>query len=122
MPAAARPMWNRGGGGQRLRNELGDYIRDLRNNRNLTQAQLAELVGYPYLAAVSHIENGRGTIPPERYLVFAQALGVSPRKFMKEVLARTNPWAHAMLFEENPGKIFEALDGQVQGRATGSAA
>lgn len=103
MPAMNKPMAGRGGDtpGQ-LKRALGAYIRDLRTKRAMTQADLARAVRMTYYTAISAIEVGRNTVPPERYFDFAEALGVNPRTFMVEVLALKDPWAHAMLFDKTP--------------------
>jgi transcriptional regulator with XRE-family HTH domain len=109
MPSMTRPLANRGETTGDLKLELGRYIRSLREKRGMTQADLAKAVGMTYYTAVSAIEVGRNTVPPERYLDFARALGVNPRTFMRRVLQMTNPWANAMLFAEDPEEAMKAI-------------
>ena len=109
MTSITKPMAGRGQESFDLKRELGAYIRDLRVARGLTQRQLAELVDMQWNTAISAIEIGRNVVPPERYSAFARALGVDDRKFMKEVLRLTNPWAYAMFYAANPAAASEEL-------------
>ena len=102
MPAITKPLMGRGDNTADFKHALGRYIRELRQARGMTQAELARAVGMSYYTAISAIEVGRNTVPPERYYEFAEALKVNPRAFMQNVLALTNPWASAMLFSKNP--------------------
>lgn len=118
MPALTKPLADRGGSASDLKIALGEYIKNLRLKQNMTQADLARVVGMKYYTAISAIEVGRNTVPPERYLDFALALGVKPRTFMNVVLRLTNPWAHAMLFssrvEDEIREINETFDTRVR--------
>jgi transcriptional regulator with XRE-family HTH domain len=102
MPTFTTPLYDRGQSGYEYRMALGAYIRDLRLARGMTQLELAVAVGVTHKATISAIEVGRNALPAERYLQFAQALGIAPKEFFKEVLRHTNPWGHAILFAENP--------------------
>lgn len=116
MPAMTKPMLRRGAAAMELRGELGEYIRGLREARGMTQSDLAAAVGIEYYTAISAIELGRNSLPPERYHDFAKALGVSPKTFMRNVLRLTNPWAHAMLYAEDPGEAVAALNQRLSPR------
>ena len=110
MPAITKPTSGRGTVGAVLKVELGAYVRDLREKRGMTQADLAKAVGMTYYTAISAIEVGRNVVPPERYHAFAEALGVNPRTFGRTVLRLTNPWLFAMLYAEDPKAEIEALN------------
>lgn len=116
MPAITKPLAGRGDTASALRSELGQYIRELRTKRGMTQNDLAKQVGMNFYTGISAIEVGRSAVPPERYLDFARALGVNPKTFMKRVLQMTNPWAHALLFAENPEGVVEALNERIDTR------
>jgi transcriptional regulator with XRE-family HTH domain len=116
MPALNRPLAGRGESTADLKLELGRYIRELREKRGMTQADLARAVGMTYYTAISAIEVGRNTLPTERYLQFSQALGVAPKTFMKRVLALKDPWAYALLFEADPTTALADLDAQLAAR------
>jgi transcriptional regulator with XRE-family HTH domain len=111
-------MMNRAESAGEYKLELGRYIRGLREKRGMTQADLAKAVGMTYYTAISAIEVGRNTLPPERYLAFSRALGVPPKPFMRRILQLTNPWAAAMLFSEDADKAFASLASAIPTRLT----
>lgn len=116
MPALVKPLAGRGPSVSDLKNELGAYIRHLRERRGMTQADLAKAVGMTYYTAISAIEVGRNTVPPERYLAFAEALGVSPKSFVRNVLRLTNPWAFALLYSDDPHAEVARLNDSLSSR------
>jgi len=63
---------------QLLRKETGRWLRELREKRGLSQRELADKVGAEVYTLISQLEHGRGRIPPDRYLVWAQALEIEP--------------------------------------------
>ncbi len=85
---------------QKLRREAGKWLKELREKRNLTQRQLAEQVGIDYYTFVSQLEVGRGRIPPDRYEVWAKAVGVDPVFFVKHLLQFYDPETYRLLFGE----------------------
>lgn len=117
MPALTKPLAGRGESTRDLKLELGDYIRELRLKRGMRQADLAKALGMQFYTAISAIEVGRNTVPPERYLDFAKALGVNPKVFMRNVLRLTNPWAYAILFTDRPDEATAGLNAQIRGRS-----
>ncbi|WP_458098568.1 helix-turn-helix domain-containing protein [Roseomonas sp. WA12] len=110
MANLSKPMLGRGVNAQKLKQELGDYIKSRRTALGYTQAQLAKAVGMEYYTAVSAIELGRNVVPPERYYAFSKALGIDPQEFMKVVLQKTNPWAYVMLFAADPKSASDRLN------------
>jgi len=120
MPAFTKPLLGRGDTSTDLKLALGAYVRELRERRGMTQADLAKAVGLRFNTAVSAIEVGRNTIPPERYLDFANALGVNPRTFMRRVLQLTNPWAFALLFSDKPEDGFREVNKRLRARSRGN--
>jgi len=82
---------------QQLRNQAGDWLRQLRERRGLSQRQLAQQVGAGY-TFISQLENGRGRIPPNVYLVWADALGVQPRAFVRELMSYYDPATYSIVF------------------------
>ena len=115
MVAITNPMMGRRGNrkGHRLsrdedlglekRRIVGDYIADLRLSRGLTQLDVAKALGMRD-AAVSAIELGRNSLPPERMAEMADILGVNRREFAKAVTRHYNPWLFSMLF---PKELME---------------
>src|SRR5262249_19194658 len=83
-----------------LRREAGRWLRELREAQGLSQRGLADLVGAEYYTFVSQLESGRGRIPPDRYLVWARALGLEPRPFVCTLMRYYDPVTYAILFED----------------------
>lgn len=95
MPAETKPTMGRGTVGNAWRVAEGDYIRELRLAKGLTQAELAEAVGMVSKQTICQIETGRGHVPPERCHEFASVLGVDLREFCTALLRWQNPWLFA---------------------------
>ena len=83
-----------------LRREGGRWLKYLRERRGLSQRQMAALVGAEYYTFISQIEAGRGRIPPDRYLTWAQALDVEPKLFVRTLLRYYDPVTYRILFAE----------------------
>jgi transcriptional regulator with XRE-family HTH domain len=81
-----------------LRREGGKWLRQQRENAGLSQRQLADLVGAEYYTFISQLETGRGRIPPDRYSLWAAALKIEPREFVREIMRFYDPVSHAILF------------------------
>src|SRR5262245_16480094 len=92
---------------QQLRNQAGEWLRELRERRGLSQRRLAQIVGADYHTFISQVENGRGRIPPDSYLVWAHALGVEPRGLVLGLMSYCDPASYKMLFGD--GSQFEPL-------------
>ena len=85
----------------KLRKEAGQWLRELRECRGLSQRGLAEIVGARNYTFISQLENGRGRIPPGRYLLWAGALGVEPREFVRGLLYYYDPVTYSIVFAVN---------------------
>jgi transcriptional regulator with XRE-family HTH domain len=83
---------------QELRREGGRWLRQCREAAGLSQRQLAELVGAEYYTFISQLETGRGRIPPDRYQVWAEALKISPKEFVRDILRFYDPITYSILF------------------------
>jgi len=83
---------------QELRREAGRLLRDMRERAGLSQRELADRVGLEYYTFVSQLETARGRIPPDRYRLWAAALGVEPRVFVRTLLPFYDPVTHEILF------------------------
>jgi hypothetical protein len=81
-----------------LRKEAGLWLKELREKRGLSQRQVAERVGGNYYTFISQLESGRGRIPPDRYLVWAEVLGVEPKFFVRNLLRSYDPVTYSILF------------------------
>ena len=87
---------------RQLRNQAGAWLWELREKRGLSQRELAERVGAEYYTFISQLEAGRGRIPPDRYLVWADALGVEPREFVRTVASYYEPVTYDIIFGTGP--------------------
>jgi len=99
---------------QKLRDHAGRWLRELREKRGLSQRDLAQKVGAEYYTFISQLEHGRGRIPPDRYLLWADALGVEPREFVRGLMAYYDPVTYGIIFgpqikeKESAGKSAAA--------------
>ena len=84
---------------QKLRNQAGAWLRELREKRGLSQRELAAQVGAEYYTFISQLETGRGRIPPDRYLVWAHALGIDKREFVRTLMSYYDPVTYGILFD-----------------------
>ncbi|MBW7850432.1 MAG: helix-turn-helix transcriptional regulator [Rhodospirillales bacterium] len=83
---------------QALRRQAGKWLKGLRESRNITQREMADLVGVDYYTFISQLEAGRGRIPPDRYERWAHALGMEPAAFVKELMKYYDPETYRLLF------------------------
>lgn len=100
--------------GSDYRRAVGDYIVEKRLARGLTQLQLARMLGLRD-TAISAIELGRNSLPPERADEMAEALGLNKRQFGKFLLRYTNPWLYAMIW---PSELPRDAVGQIPERVS----
>ncbi len=84
---------------QELRREGGRWLREKRERVNLSQRQLAAKVGAEYYTLVSQLETGRGRVAPDQYLVWAEALNISPQAFARTMMRFYDPVTYGILFE-----------------------
>jgi transcriptional regulator with XRE-family HTH domain len=83
---------------QHLRREAGRWLKQKREERGLSQRQLADMLGIEYYTFISQLETGRGRIPPERYVDWAHALGVTPKAFVFALMRYYDPITFSILF------------------------
>ena len=79
---------------------LGQWLKKLREDRGLSQRELADKLNLDYYTFISQLENGRGRIPVHRYVEWAQALEQEPRYFVKTLLSYYEPTTYRVLFED----------------------
>ena len=96
---------------QQLRGEAGRWLRSLREQQSLSQRELANRVGTEYYTFVSQLENGRGRIPPDRYRVWAEALGVDARTFVQGLMYFYDPVTYEILFGAERPAMLTAVNG-----------
>lgn len=80
-----------------LRKQAGKYIRSLRESRDLTQNDLAKLLGLDYYTFVSQVETGHARVPPESIAEWAQALRVPVAEFAMNLLKFYDPFMYQAL-------------------------
>ncbi len=85
---------------QELRKAAGKWLRELREAQGLSQRELAQLVGVEYYTFISQLETGRGRIPPDKYRVWAEALGLPVREFVKHLFQYYDPITFEILFSD----------------------
>jgi transcriptional regulator with XRE-family HTH domain len=81
-----------------LRREAGQWLKQLREAKGLSQRDLAEEVGIEYYTFISQVESGRGRIPPDRFRDWAIALGVPAREFVTKLMRYYDPVTYRILF------------------------
>jgi transcriptional regulator with XRE-family HTH domain len=81
-----------------LRNQAGRWLRQLREERGISQRELAKKVGAKYYTFISQLEHGRGRIPPDRYTAWAKALEVKPREFARGLMFHYDPVTYSVIF------------------------
>lgn len=84
---------------QDLRREGGRWLKEMREAAGLSQRQLAAKVGADYYTFISQLETGRGRLPPDRYVDWAQALGIPEKEFVRQILRFYDPVTYEILFE-----------------------
>ncbi len=60
-----------------MRKNIGDYVKTRRTELDMTQDELAALVGYKHKTSINKIELGLSDVPRSRIPAFAEALRVS---------------------------------------------
>lgn len=83
---------------KRMRRLCGMYIKGLRIDAGLTQAQVAKALNYEYYTMISQIEMGKARIPPEDYPQWASLLKVDLSEFAKTILFYMDPFTHHAIF------------------------
>ena len=81
----------------------GEWLRKVREDQGFSQRDLTKRVGVDYYTLISQLETGRGRVPPERYALWAEALGIDARVFVKTLMQYYDPVTYAVLFpDERP--------------------
>jgi transcriptional regulator with XRE-family HTH domain len=84
---------------KQLRKQAGDWLKELRGRTELSQIQLADVLGFKYYTFISQVENGFGRLPVESMEAWAKALNVEPSVFAKRLLSFYEPELYRLLFE-----------------------
>ena len=83
---------------QDLRKEAGVWLRELREQAGLSQRDLATAIGADYYTFISQLETGRGRLPPDKYEVWAKAVGIPTRDLVKRLMRYYDPVTYEILF------------------------
>jgi transcriptional regulator with XRE-family HTH domain len=81
------------------RKQAGTWLKGLREEAGLTQLELANRLGFKYYAFISQVETGFSRVPTAKMEVWAQTVGVEPRRFVQRLLAYYEPELHRVLYE-----------------------
>lgn len=83
---------------QHMRKLAGSYIKGLRTDAGLTQAQVAKALGYEYYTMISQIESGKARIPSEDIETWATILAVDKATLAKNLLKFMDPSLYHAIF------------------------
>ena len=84
----------------RARRIVGARVRRERLRKGFTQAEVAKQLGV-FHTAISAIEIGRNSVPPERYKELGDLLGINRREWGKFLLRETDPWIYELIYGED---------------------
>jgi transcriptional regulator with XRE-family HTH domain len=82
-----------------LRKEAGTWLKDMRRRAGLSQIELAARLGFKYYTFISQVENGFGRVPTESMERWAEALGIEPSEFARQLLSYYDPEMYRLLFQ-----------------------
>ncbi len=88
-----------------LRRGLGRWLKQKREEANLTQVELAKRLGFDFHTGVSHVENGAGRIPQSLYEKWANELNVPPHVFAMTILEHLEPGLYALIDQKQLAPI-----------------
>lgn len=74
-----------------LKQRGGQYLKQLREDAEFTQRELADKVGLKHYSFISGIENGNAVLPSDLYPIYAEVLGVPVKDFIKRMLMYNKP-------------------------------
>lgn len=74
-----------------LQSKIGIKIKELRENKQLSQTQLARMIGYSDKTSIAKIEAGKVDLPQSKIIAFSKALDVTPSYLLDDLLIEVNP-------------------------------
>lgn len=89
---------------RQMRREAGRWLSAQREKAGITQAQVADQVGYRYYTFVSQVEGGHGRVPSEHFELWAQAVGVPSQEFARKLLSFYEPEVYRLLYPGSDGE------------------
>lgn len=66
--------------------EAGAWLKSLREQKGISQAEMIKILGLKYRSDVSLIESGKSYLPPRLLRTYADAVGLDARHFVKQLL------------------------------------
>lgn len=81
-----------------MRRKAGAYLRSLREERGLTQRDVAEKLGYDYYTMISQVETGAARLPPEDVLAWAAIYGIDASEMARRLLYFYDPFTFQAVF------------------------
>ncbi len=102
--------------------EGGQWLRELREARGLSQRQLADKVGVEYYTFISQLECGYGRIPPDRYRMWATALDIEARQFVRLLLHFYDSLTYQILFDGDEASMIRQTVPRGGGKRSTTAA
>lgn len=97
--------------GHDSRREMGQWLRDLRLAKDMTQGEVAERCGLGGYTALSAVETGRIACPPEWLEPLCTLYGQEPEEFGKKSLWFLHPWIYGLIYGYTP-KLRRRLGGR----------
>lgn len=83
-----------------LRKAGGQWLKKKREERGLSQSQLAAALGSDHYTFISQIEIGRSRVPHDRYAEWARALGITEFEFVRQMLHFYDPAIFQIMFQD----------------------
>jgi hypothetical protein len=94
------PQHNGGEEIKLLRQEAGKWLKRLRENRGLSQSELASKLGVDYYNFISQIEAGRSRVPPDRYEAWAEAVDMDAHLFVRKLMQFYDPITYKIIYSQ----------------------
>ena len=91
------------------RRKVGNYLRHMRVEGDMTQLELASVLGVGE-TAISAIENGRNSVSGDLAPQLAEIFGLDPSEFGKFLLRAEDPRLYAMIFGIDAKDLQVELD------------
>lgn len=84
----------------KLTAEAGAWLKSLREQRGISQAEMVQILGYKYRSDISLLENGKSYLPPRLLRAYAEAVGLEPRAFVKQLLSYYAPEFYEIVLKD----------------------
>lgn len=81
-----------------LRKQAGAYLKKQREKAEITQNELARILGFDYYTMISQVESGKSRLPPDKMVAWATAIKTDPKEMAKTLLRSYDPFTWQVLF------------------------